>query len=238
MKILLIIPAYNEEESILSTIASIKEYQKSFPHQLDYLVVNDGSTDSTEDILKEHGINHVSLILNLGIGGAVQTGYKYAAKHNYDIAVQFDGDGQHDIHSLESLIEPLITKEVDLAIGSRFIGEQKSEFQTTVMRRVGINVLSFFIKLVSRRSIKDTTSGYRAGNKMIIQEFATRYPTKYPEPESIVYVLKKDYKVQELPVNMFERQGGTSSITTLKSVRYMIDVCSAILILSLLKEKD
>lgn len=238
MKILLIIPAYNEEESILSTVTSVREYQKTFPYQLDYIVINDGSTDNTELILEKNGINHVELILNLGIGGAVQTGYKYAEKNNYDIAVQFDGDGQHDIDSLESLIQPLILNEADLAIGSRFLKEQKADFQTTLMRRVGINILSFFIKMVSGRSIKDTTSGYRAGNKRIIEAFAKRYPTRYPEPESVVYVLKKGYGVKECPVNMFERQGGTSSITPLKSVRYMIDVCSAILILSLLKEKD
>lgn len=238
MKILLIIPAYNEEDSILSTIESVKEYQNTLPYQLDYLVVNDGSKDNTESILKRENINHVTLLLNLGIGGAVQTGYKYAAEHGYDIAIQFDGDGQHDIRSLESLVDPLISGKADLTIGSRFLGEEKSEFQTTLMRRIGINILSFFIKLVSGYSIKDTTSGYRAANKTIIQEFAKRYPTKYPEPESIVYIFKKGYKVQECPVNMFERQGGASSITTLKSIRYMIDVCSAILILSLLKEND
>lgn len=238
MKVLLIIPAYNEEESILSTIEAVKEYQKIFPYQLDYIVINDGSVDDTEVILKKEGINHITLLLNLGIGGAVQTGYKYALEYGFDIAIQFDGDGQHDIHSLENLIEPLISEKADLVIGSRFLGVQKSEFQTTLMRRLGINILSSFIKLVSGRTIKDTTSGYRAGNKIIIQEFAKRYPTKYPEPESIVYVLKKGYKVQERPANMFERKGGVSSITTFKSVKYMIDVCSAILILSLLKEKD
>lgn len=238
MKILLIIPAYNEEESILSTISSIEKIRGNFPHQLDYLVVNDGSADSTEAILKKNKINYVTLLMNSGIGVAVQTGYKFALENEYDIAVQFDGDGQHDINSLENLINPLITNKADLAIGSRFLGETKSEFQTTLMRRVGINILSFFIKAVSGKKIKDTTSGYRAGNKKVIKEFAKRYPTKYPEPESIVYLLKKGYTIKECPVNMFERQGGTSSITPFKSVRYMIDVCSAILILLLLKEED
>ncbi|MFC4710742.1 glycosyltransferase family 2 protein [Enterococcus eurekensis] len=238
MKILLIIPAYNEEESILSTISSIEKIRETFPHQLDYLVINDGSIDSTEDILKQNKINYVTLLINSGIGVAVQTGYKFALENEYDIAVQFDGDGQHDINSLENLISSLITKKADLAVGSRFLEEKKSEFQTTLMRRVGINILSFFIKAVSGKRIRDTTSGYRAGNKKVIKEFAKRYPTKYPEPESIVYLLKKGYTIKECPVNMFERQGGTSSITPFKSVRYMIDVCSAILILLLLKEED
>lgn len=238
MKLLLIIPAYNEEDSILKTVGTIERYRKTVAYELDYIVINDGSTDDTAKILIENKINAVHLVMNLGIGGAVQTGYRYALENEYDIAVQFDGDGQHDIQSLGSLIEPILAGKADLTIGSRFVKEGVSEFQTTSMRRFGINIISFFIKLVSGKRILDTTSGYRAANYKIIQQFAKRYPVKYPEPESIVHILKKRYAVMEQPVNMFERQGGESSITPIKSVRYMVEVCSSILVSALMKEGD
>ncbi|MGM0215612.1 glycosyltransferase family 2 protein [Enterococcus sp. AZ109] len=238
MKVLLIIPAYNEEESILDTIQNIEEYKQIANYSLDYIVINDGSTDLTSKILDDSQINHIDLIINLGIGGAVQTGYKYALLNGYDVAVQFDGDGQHDIHSLDQVVYPIFRNEADLVIGSRFVDNNKSVFQTTAMRRMGINIISFFIKLVTGKKILDTTSGYRAANKKVVSQFSQRYPTKYPEPESIVHVLKRNLKVEECSVNMFDRQGGTSSITPIKSVRYMIEVCSSILVAALMKEKD
>lgn len=238
MRVLLIIPAYNEEDSILKTIDSIENYQKKINFSLDYVVINDGSTDNTRNILEKNRINCIHLIMNLGIGGAVQTGYKYAYENGYDIAVQFDGDGQHDINSLETLIAPIVSKQSDLTVGSRFIDKKQSNFQTTPMRRFGIKIISFFISLVTGVTIFDTTSGYRAANKKVIEMFARRYPIKYPEPESIVHILKKKLSVQECPVNMFERGGGVSSITPIKSIRYMIEVCSAILVASLMKERD
>lgn len=238
MKVLLIIPAFNEEESILKTITTVNKFRNNCKYKLDYVVVNDGSTDNTEQILQLHSFNHIQLVTNLGIGGAVQTGYKYAFKNNYDIAIQFDGDGQHDISSLNNLISPILKDNVDMTIGSRFILQKKSEFQTTFMRRLGINVISFCIKLVTGHKILDTTSGFRASNTKVIKYFADRYPTRYPEPESIVHLIKKNFSVIEVPVNMFERQGGESSITPIKSIRYMCEVCLSILVTVLMKKED
>ena len=238
MKILMIIPAYNEEESILHTVEGIIDYRKNVDFQLDYLVINDGSTDNTKNILIQNKLNAIHLVQNLGIGGAVQTGYKYALDNNYDVAVQFDGDGQHDIRSLNSLIQPILLGKADMVIGSRFVGETLSEFQTSFMRRLGIGVISNMIKLTTGIRIWDTTSGYRLGNKKVIAQFARRYPTKYPEPESSVHLIKQNFKIVEASANMFERAGGVSSITPFKSIRYMVEVCSSILIASLMKEGE
>ena len=142
----MIIPAYNEEESIFDTVTSILNYRKKVDFDLDYVVINDGSTDMTKQILEENHFNAVHLVMNLGIGGAVQTGYKYALENDYDVAVQFDGDGQHDIESLSDLLEPIRKNEADLVIGSRFVGDVKSEFQTTFMRRFGIGVNGLLVK--------------------------------------------------------------------------------------------
>ena len=155
-----------------------------------------------------------------------------------NMAVQFDGDGQHDIESLDALLEPIRRQQADLVVGSRFIGDKSSEFQTTFMRRFGITIISAFIKLTTGKRILDTTSGYRLANRDIIRQFAARYPIKYPEPESIVHILKRKYKVVEAPANMFERAGGVSSITPIKSIRYMIEVCSSILIAAFMKESE
>lgn len=238
MKVLLIIPAYNEEESILQTVEGIVAFREQVHFQLDYLVVNDGSTDATQNILLENGVHAVHLVMNLGIGGAVQTGYKYALEHDYDMAVQFDGDGQHDIRSLPALLDPILSEEADMVIGSRFVSGSFSEFQTSWMRRLGIRIISAMIHLVTGVRIWDTTSGYRVGNRAVIQQFAKRYPSKYPEPESTVHLLKQKYRIKEVPANMFERAGGISSITPIKSIRYMIEVCSSILIASMMKEGE
>ena len=238
MKILMIIPAYNEEESILHTVEGIIDYRKNVDFQLHYLVINDGSTDNTKNTLIQNKLNAIHLVQNLGIGGAVQTGYKYALDNNYDVAVQFDGDGQHDIRSLNSLIQPILLGKADMVIGSRFVGETLSEFQTSFMRRFGIGVISNMIKLTTGIRIWDTTSGYRLGNKKVIAQFARRYPTKYPEPESSVHLIKQNFKIVEASANMFERAGGVSSITPFKSIRYMVEVCSSILIASLMKEGE
>lgn len=232
MKVLIIVPAYNEEASILQTIDGIKRYKEDFPYILDYIVINDGSKDNTRKLLIENNIPSIHLVNNLGIGGAVQTGYLYAFYNNYDIAVQFDGDGQHDIQSLETLISPIITKEADFTIGSRFVEDSPSKFKTSFSRRMGINLISLFIKLRTNATILDVTSGYRAASKEIIEYFANNYPRKYPEPETNAILIKKDKKVKEVGVNMFERTEGKSSITPFKSVRYMIEVLTSIILLS------
>lgn len=232
MKVLIIIPAYNEEASILKTARSIELFKPNVDFELDYIVINDGSTDKTKDILVENNIPAVHLIKNLGIGGAVQTGYIYAKQNDYDIAVQFDGDGQHDIVSIEDLVRPIIEKKADFTIGSRFVEGSPSEFKTSFSRRIGINLISSFIKFKTKVTILDVTSGYRAANRDVIEYFSKHYPKKYPEPETNAILIKQNRKVKEVGVNMFERLEGKSSITPIKSVRYMIEVLTSILILT------
>lgn len=229
-KVLLIIPAYNEEENILKVYKTIKNYNKQNKTNYDVIVINDGSTDDTKNICDKNKIPTIHLVHNLGIGGAVQTGYKYAYENDYDIAVQYDGDGQHDVRYVKNIITPIINHKSDFVIGSRFVKKDSSNFQSTFTRRFGINVLSFFMKKVSKKKIYDTTSGFRACNKKIIFEFAREYPLEYPEPITTVELIKKGYKVEEIPVKMNEREGGTSSIRTWKSVYYMVNVILSILI--------
>lgn len=229
VKILIIIPAYNEEANILSTYKTIIEYNKKNNTHYDILVINDGSWDLTEKIINDNNINHICLIHNLGIGGAVQTGYKYALENDYDIAVQFDGDGQHDVNFVKNIIEPIIKNKANMVIGSRFIDKNVSQFKSTKARRTGINIISFFIKLKTNKKICDTTSGFRACDKNIIKLFSSLYPTEYPEPISSVEVLQHNFKIEEVPVNMKERQGGKSSIKSWKKVYYMINVILSII---------
>lgn len=230
MKIILIIPAYNEEENVLNVYKTITEYNEKNEQKLDYVFINDGSKDNTLNILRENRINHINLINNLGIGGAVQTGYKYAVDNGYDIAIQFDGDGQHDINYVSNICEPLIQGQADMCIGTRYLDKSASKFQSTFMRRLGANIISTCIKLFCGQKITDPTSGFRAVNKKVIEEFAKNYPTEYPEPESTVYLLVNGYKVKEVPVSMNERIGGVSSIRLWKTVDYMVKVVLAIII--------
>jgi Glycosyltransferases, probably involved in cell wall biogenesis len=237
-KILLIIPAYNESEGIVGVIKKVEVYCEKSDYKIDYLVINDGSTDDEEEILLSHRIKHVELVQNLGIGGAVQTGYLYAKRNNYDIAIQFDGDGQHDIESLPHLIDPIINGEADFTVGSRFVADSISDFKSTGARQLGIKILSLLIKWTSKIKIKDVTSGYRAGNRKVIEQFAERYPSKYPEPESYMHLFAKNIRVQEVGVQMFERTTGESSINLRKAIGYMIDVSLSILIAALLAKED
>ena len=211
---------------MIGIVTHYAKEQKAF--SLDYIVINDGSTDKTECICREKGIRAIHLSQNLGIGGAVQTGYLFARKKGYDIAVQFDGDGQHDIGSLEPLIAPILAEKADFVVGSRFI-QGKSAFQSTVMRRLGIRLLSTIIHLFARVRIMDPTSGFRAANQKAIEFLARNYPVDYPEPESIVELSKNAFQITEVQVNMFDRMGGTSSISPWKSVYYMYKVSLAII---------
>ncbi|MBR2712264.1 MAG: glycosyltransferase family 2 protein [Bacilli bacterium] len=220
-KVLFIIPAYNEEENILNTYNQIKNKKRE---NWDVIVINDGSKDNTEEVLRNNNIPHIQLIQNLGIGGAVQTGYKYAYYNDYDVAVQFDGDGQHDVDYADNIINPVIEDECDMCIGSRFVKKDKSGFKSTAARRMGIKLISFEIKLFTGKRIKDTTSGFRAVNKELIELFSNNYPTEYPEPVSEVSILRRKYRIKEEQVVMKERQGGKSSIHAWKNVYYMINV--------------
>lgn len=228
-KILIIIPAYNEEANILSTYKTVKEYNKKNKTSYDVVVINDGSFDDTENILIKNKINHIKLINNLGIGGAVQTGYKYALENNYDIAVQFDGDGQHDIAYVKNIIDPIIKGSADFVIGSRFIKKDKNNFNSTFTRRMGIGLISFFIKLVTKKKIYDTTSGFRAASKEVIEYFASDYPMEYPEPITTVQLLQKKFKIKEVPAKMKARVGGKSSIGSWKNFYYMLNVIISII---------
>ena len=226
MKVLLIIPAYNEQENIEKTVKKIEKSNQ----EIEYIVINDGSTDNTEEILKEKNINHIKLVNNLGIGGAVQTGYKYAFENNFDIAIQFDGDGQHDVNYISKVCEPLINGQADMCIGTRYLDKNESKFQSTFMRRLGSIIISIVIKIFTGKKITDPTSGFRAVNRVVIEEFAKNYPTEYPEPESTVSLLVNNYRVAEVPVSMNERDGGVSSIRLWKTADYMIKVVLAIII--------
>ena len=222
MKTLIIIPAYNEAKSIENTIRKI-ESEENF----DYIIINDGSTDDTLKICYENGFNVIDLPINLGIGGAVQTGYKYALQNDYDIAIQMDADGQHDPKYIPALVDK-INEWYDSVIGSRFI--EKKGFQSTFVRRLGIKLYSRIIKILTKCEIKDTTSGYRAANKKIIKLFALDYPVDYPEPETNALIAKRKYKITEIPMQMIERKEGKSSITPFKSVYYALKVGMAIII--------
>lgn len=226
-KIILIIPAFNEEDSILNVCNKIKSYKgENKDINLDYIVINDGSKDNTGKICKDNNINCINLINNLGIGGAVQTGYKYAYNNGYDIAVQFDGDGQHDASYLEAMHEHMEQNKLDMVIGSRFI--EKEGFQSSGLRRFGIRYFTFLIRILTSATISDPTSGMRMVNRSVMEEFVNHYPKDYPEPESVVAILDTSKKVGEYPVVMRERMQGVSSISPMKSIYYMIKVTLAI----------
>ncbi len=218
-RVLVIIPAYNEQDSILKVYKTVLKNKG-----LDIVVINDGSNDNTERILTENRIPHVTLIENLGIGGAVQTGYKYAAAEGYDVAVQFDGDGQHRAEDLRKVIKPVLLDEADMVIGSRFCGVEKGGFKSTLMRRTGIKAISGAIKLKTKKKIYDTTSGFRAVNRRLIELFAADYDSEYPEPISTAAAILHGCRVKEVPVRMKAREGGRSSIVAHKSAYYMINV--------------
>lgn len=224
MKKLVIIPAYNEEKNIVRVIEDLQQNAPDF----DYVIINDCSTDNLKKVCEDRNYNIINLPVNLGIGGGVQTGYKYARDHNYDVAIQFDGDGQHDAKYIHKMLECLQEENLDMVIGSRFIDKQG--FQSSLSRRAGIKILSFLIKQVTGQVVLDVTSGFRMVNRKGISEFCTYYPKDYPEPESIVSILRNGGKIKEIPVEMKARKEGKTSINLIKSIYYMIKVSLAILI--------
>ena len=224
MKVLIIIPAYNEAEGISKLIDNLRNNYT----QYEYVIINDGSKDNTKRLCADKKYNVINLPINLGIGGAVQTGYKYARENNYDIAIQIDGDGQHNPAYIENLIEFIKNDTAEVVIGSRFI--DKEGFQSSKIRRLGINFLSSLLYVCTGTKIYDVTSGYRAVNKRFISIFAEDYSRDYPEPEAIITTLMWRGKIKEVPVVMNERETGTSSINFSKSLYYMIKVSLAILV--------
>lgn len=235
-RILVVVPAYNEQESILKTVRKLQSCQFSPEYTVDYIVVNDGSCDNTLSVLRENGLRHLKLPMNLGIGGAMQTGYIFAAENGYDYAVQLDGDGQHNPEYIESIVAPLERGEADMVVGSRFI--EKQGFQSTGLRQLGIRIVSATIHLLTRKRVLDVTSGFRACNRETIAYFSKHYAEDYPEPEAIITALKNDFRVAEVPVIMNERSGGKSSIYGLKSVYYMLKVEFALFIQAMRRKGD
>lgn len=223
MKILAIIPAYNEENNIGLVVRELKITSP----RIDVLVINDGSTDKTPRIAKEAGAEVISLPVNLGIGGAVQTGFIYAWTKGYDIALQVDGDGQHRPDEIQNLIQPLLDKEVDVTIGSRFLN--KTSYQMPAARRLGIYFLKKTLNNVVRKNYTDPTSGFRAYNRRALRILCHHYSIDYPEPDAIVTLLKNGLQVTEITVEMDPRRFGKSSITPFKSGYYMFKVSMAII---------
>ena len=217
MKVLVIIPAYNEQDNIKKTVEDIKNNTKN----IDYIVINDCSKDNTKKVLLENHVNFLDLPINLGIGGGVQAGYCYALENDYDIAIQFDGDGQHDAKYISNLIAPIENGQANVVIGSRFL--EKEGFQSSILRRFGINFLSGLIYFLCGIRVHDVTSGMRAVDKKMIALFAEQYAQDYPEPEAILASGMVGAKIKEVPVKMRERMAGESSISAWKSVYYMMN---------------
>ncbi len=226
-KILVIIPAYNEQASIARVIERVKE---SIP-EADIVVINDGSHDSTSLVAYESGAKVISLPYNLGIGAAVQTGFILAQAGNYEIAVQVDGDGQHDPSEIEVLMSRLLADECDVVVGSRYLTDRG--YVTPLPRLLGTKILAAYVSLLAGQKFSDTTSGFRASNRRAIEICAENYPADYPEPESLLTFRKIGLRVSEVPVHMSKRYGGKSSITPFWSAYYMIKVILAVTILSL-----
>jgi hypothetical protein len=221
-----IVPALNEEHTIGSVIGELR----SFDPGLDVVVVDDGSADGTSRVARAAGARVVRLPFNLGIGGAVQTGFRYAFEHGYDIAVRVDGDGQHDPSQLRHVLEPVLDGDADIAVGSRFTGTTAAGYRSSPARRIGIRLLAWVVSQIVRRRVTDTTSGFQALNRNGIALFARDYPHDYPEVEATVMVFRHRLRMVEVPVQMRERAGGRSSITTIRSVYYMVKVLLAIFV--------
>lgn len=226
-KIAVIVPAFNEEESICGVVHSLKKVAADNSLNLDVIVVNDCSTDSTGIVISKLPCIALHLPVNLGIGGAVQTGFKFALKNDYDFAFQIDGDGQHPAEEIPKLLEAQQKNNWNVVIGSRFI--DKEGFQSTVLRRSGIGFFRFLNKLLVGVDVKDSTSGFRLIDRKALAIVNEYYPDEYPEPEAIVLYAKNNLTIGEVPVLMRERQGGVSSIGGTSSIYYMFKVTLAVL---------
>ncbi len=232
-KTLVIIPAYNEEETITEAILSVKSTYPAF----DVLVVNDGSTDRTSILAKKTEMAFViDLPFNVGIGGCVQSGFKFADKYNYSFALQFDGDGQHLISEIEKILLPIRKLEYDCVIGSRFI-QNGTHYKPDVFRLMGIRILRFFSFLYTRQQISDQTSGFRSYNRRAIEFLSEHYPGEYPEPELIILLGRNGFKMKEVFTEMRSRQGGVSSIPLWKGPYYIIRVLLAMTMAALRSHK-
>ncbi len=219
-----IVPAFNEARSIAGVVA---ELQASHP-EFEIVVVDDGSTDETAAVARRAGAEVVTLPFNLGIGGAVQTGIEWARRRGCDLAVQVDGDGQHDPREIEKLLQPILAGQADVTVGTRFAGD--GTYRAPLARRVGIGVFARIVSLIVRQRVTDTTSGFRAMNARAIELFADEYPFDYPEVEATVLIFRHRLRLAEVPVVMRHREQGRSSITGLRSLYYMGKVSLALFV--------
>jgi len=223
-KILIIIPAYNEEESLPGVMQDLRNHAPD----ADILVVDDGSRDRTAAVARQTGVKVASLPYNLGIGGAMQTGFQYARISGYDVAIQFDGDGQHMAAEIGELLDQLRHGRADIVVGSRFLN--RGEYRPPIFRKIGIWIFSTVLSAIIGIPVTDTTSGFRAANRRVIEFFARSYPEDYPEVESLVLLHRAGMTTAEVPVRMRDRTGGRSSITPIRSVYYMIKVLLAVFV--------
>jgi glycosyltransferase involved in cell wall biosynthesis len=219
-----IVPAYNEEKNIARVVGELQ----AFDPGLDVVVISDGSVDRTADAAAAAGARVLRLPFNLGIGGAVQTGFQYARENGYDLAVRCDGDGQHIPAELAKVIEPVVAGTADIAVGSRFFGGDG--YRSSAPRRIGIRLLALVVSAIARQRVTDTTSGFQALNRRALELFAADYPHDYPEVEGMVMTIKHRLRLVEVPVQMREREHGRSSITALRSIYYMAKVLTALFV--------
>ena len=219
-----IVPAHNEEGSVGSVLRELRSVEPGF----EIVVIDDGSTDRTAAIAEAERVRVIRLPFNIGIGGAVQTGYQYARDKGFDIAVQVDGDGQHDPREIAALLEPVLEGRADVVVGTRFAAG--GGYRGTRLRRVGIHIFAAIVSMLVRAKVTDTTSGFRAVNRKTIRLFAVDYPHDYPEVEATVLAVRHGLRIVEVPVQMRVRETGSSSITALRSVYYMVKVLLALFI--------
>ncbi len=221
-KILVLIPAYNEAGNVGKVIDEARREMMALGFEFDVLVVDDGSTDDTSSVAKQKGAQVIRLPLNGGIGVALQTGFQFGLELDYHALVRLDADGQHPASFIGDILQPVLSDETDLCIGSRFMSDLG--YQTSALRRLGIAWFSFLISLLFKKRISDPTSGFQAMNRRLIAQYCREYASDYPEVEALVTILKKGFTVKEVPIAMKERQGGRSSIDWAKSIYYALKV--------------
>lgn len=233
LKHLIVIPAFNEEQALPGTIAALDRLSAEF----EVLIVNDGSGDRTAQVAREaaeqseHAVHVIDLPMNCGIGAAVQSGFRFAARQGgYHYVVQFDADGQHDADSIERLIAAATENEWDLCVGSRFLTPVENGYRSTRVRRLGIRFFAMLISQLAGTRVTDPTSGFRCSGPRVWKAFADRYPDDYPEPESLFWCARNHLAIGEIPVRMHPRSHGNSSIDSLRSIYYMLKVTLAILV--------
>jgi glycosyltransferase involved in cell wall biosynthesis len=224
-----VVPAWNEEGAIGRVVDEIRVYDAAAT----VVVVDDASTDATADVAEAHGATVLRLPFNVGIGGAVQTGFRYALEEGYERAVRLDGDGQHDASQIPKILAPIEAGEADLVIGSRFVDPPRGAYRPPLARRIGIRVFARLVSVLGRQRVTDTTSGFVALDRAGIELFAAQYPHDYPEVEATLIALRSGLRLAQVQVEMRERATGTSSITFLRSLYYIVKVTLALLVASL-----